>query len=86
MLLVRDRVRHIQTQPINRDQPPPSQPHPGVASVPIGRATRSNNAFTGSAPNRARAWKIADLLGALYVWVHPDAHDNPSVNCASTSS
>jgi len=33
--------------------------------VPIGTATRSNNAFTGSGPNRCRAWKIADFDGGL---------------------
>ncbi len=27
------------------------------------------NATSGSAPNRARALKIADLLGGVYVWV-----------------
>jgi hypothetical protein len=31
--------------------------------VAIGRATAANNPATGSAPNRARAWKIADFDG-----------------------
>jgi len=26
------------------------------------------------------------LLGGLYLSCHPEAHDSPSVNCASTSS
>jgi len=42
----------------------PASHTPGVASPPIGAATRSNNAANGSDPNRWRAWKIADLLGA----------------------
>lgn len=41
----------------------PASHTPGVWSVPIGLATRSNNAVSGSVPSRARAWKIADLLG-----------------------
>lgn len=41
----------------------PASHTPGIASVPIGAATASNNALTGADPNRARAWKIADLLG-----------------------
>ena len=49
-------------------------------------ATRSNNAANGSEPNRARAWKIADLLGGRYSSCQPEAHDSPSVSWASTSS
>ncbi len=55
---------------------------PGVAS---GRATRANNASTGSDPSRARAWKIADFDGNL-TGSAPDVHANPSVNNPSTSS
>ena len=43
----------------------PASHTPGAPSAPIGVATRSNSAANGSDPNRARAWKIADLLGAL---------------------
>jgi len=43
----------------------PASHTPGACSAPIGRATRLNNAAYGSDPNRARAWKIADLLGGL---------------------
>lgn len=57
-----------------------------MSSSPIGSATLANSAASGSAPNRARAWKIADLLGGLYVSLQPEAHESPSVNCASTSS
>ena len=53
--------RHIPSTATSRR---PANHTPGVASTPIGRATRSNNAASGSAPSRARAWKIADLLGS----------------------
>ncbi|GAC1443039.1 MAG: hypothetical protein NVSMB55_15470 [Mycobacteriales bacterium] len=75
--------RHIPSIATSRR---PASHTPGVETPPIGLATRSNNAANGSAPNRARAWKIADLLGGVYVSVHPDAHDSPSVSCANTSS
>ncbi len=42
----------------------PASHTPSVSSVPSGRATRANNAANGADPSRARAWKIADLLGA----------------------
>jgi hypothetical protein len=64
----------------------PASHTPGIASVPIGVATRANNAANGSEPNRVRAWKIADLLGGRYSSCQPEAHDSPSVNWASTSS
>jgi hypothetical protein len=41
----------------------PANHTPGVCSPPIGAATRSNSIANGSDPSRARAWKIADLLG-----------------------
>ena len=81
------RVGDIQTHPVDRDQPPPGQPHPRRRVGPrSGVATRANNAANGSDPNRARAWKIADLLGSGYSSCQPEAHDSPSVNWASTSS
>lgn len=43
----------------------PASHVPGMPSAPNGLATRVNNAATGSDPNRARAWKIADLLGGV---------------------
>jgi len=39
-----------------------------VESTAIGRATALNNWATGSAPNRVRAWKIADFDGNGAVW------------------
>jgi len=54
--------RHIPSIATNRR---PASHTPGVCSPPIGLATRSNNAANGSDPSRARAWKIADLLGGL---------------------
>jgi len=75
--------RHIPSIATSRR---PASHTPGVRSAPIGRATRSNNAANGSEPSRARAWKIADLLGGLYASCQPEAHDSPSVSCASTSS
>ncbi len=83
---VRDRVGDIQTRPVNRDQPPSPSHTPDVCSAPIGRATRANSAANGSDPRRAGAWQIADLLGGLYASCQPEAHDSPSVSCASTSS
>jgi hypothetical protein len=41
----------------------PANHDPGVSGPANGRATRRNNASTGSAPRRARAWKIADFDG-----------------------
>ena len=41
----------------------PANHDPGVSRAASGRATRRNNASTGSAPRRARAWKIADFDG-----------------------
>lgn len=63
----------------------PASQAPGAAGSANGRATRSNSAFTGSAPNRARAWKIADFDGN-FGGSSPDDHDRPSLNNASTSS
>jgi len=45
----------------------PASHVPGVASVPIGTATRSNSAFIGSGPNRARAWKSGAASGGRSV-------------------
>ena len=64
----------------------PARNDPGVAAVANGCATRSNNAFTGSNPNRSRAWKIADFDGNRTGAAPGSAHDNPSVNNANTSS
>ena len=69
--------RHIPSIATNRR---PASHTPGVCSPPIGFANRSNNAANGSAPNRVRAWKIADLLGGVSVSVHPEAHESPSVS------
>ena len=55
-------------------------------AVANGWATRSNNAFTGSAPSRSRAWKIADFDGNLTGSTSGSAHANPSVNSPNTSS
>jgi hypothetical protein len=85
-LRVPRRVGHIEAGPSTATSRRPANHTPGVASPPIGLATRSNNAANGSEPNSARAWKIADLLGSEYVSCHPEVHDSPSVNCASTSS
>ena len=41
---------------------PPATP-PASTRLANGAATRRNNASTGSDPNRARAWKIADFDG-----------------------
>src|SRR5674476_1268694 len=75
--------RHIPSIATSRR---PASHTSGVCSAPIGLATRSNSAANGSDPRRARAWKIADLLGNEYSSRQPDAHDSPSVSCASTSS
>jgi hypothetical protein len=64
----------------------PASHTPGVSSMPIGWATRANSAANGSEPSRARAWKIADLLGGLKRSCQPEAHESPSVSWASTSS
>src|SRR5699024_1449149 len=64
----------------------PASHVPGVSAVPIGAATRSNSAWSGSAPSRTRAWKIADLLGGRYVSCQPEDHDSPSVSCEKMSS
>ena len=64
--LVHRRVGHIQTRPVDRDQPTPGQPHPDGVDLPA-RPDRAGHPLeqrrNGSDPNRARAWKIADLLG-----------------------
>jgi hypothetical protein len=39
----------------------PTNHEPGESGVARGRATRTNSSRTGSAPSRARAWKIADF-------------------------
>ena len=57
-----------------------------IPGVPIGLATRANNASNGFGPSRARAWKIADFDGIVKLSAQPEAHDNPSVNWLSTSS
>lgn len=62
-LRVHARVGDIETGPVDPDQPACASHTPGVCSPPIGLATCSNNAANGSDPNRARACKIADLLG-----------------------
>lgn len=54
--------RHVPSIAISRR---PASQTSGISSVPIGRATLSNSAASGLAPSRARAWKIADLLGGL---------------------
>lgn len=36
----------------------PASHTPDIPAVPIGLATRANNASNGSDPNRAREWKI----------------------------
>jgi hypothetical protein len=41
----------------------PARNDSAESSVANGRPTRSNSALTGSAPNRSRAWKIADFDG-----------------------
>ena len=64
----------------------PANNDPDVAAVANGRATRSNNAFTGSNPNRSRAWKIADFDGNLTGSTPGSAHANPSVINPNTSS
>lgn len=69
--------RHIPSMATRRR---PASQTPGVWPPPIGLATRLNNASTGSEPSRARAWKIADLLGGVYVSLQPEAHESPSVN------
>ena len=64
----------------------PASHAPDVAGVANGTATRANSSASGSNPNRARAWKIADFDGNLIGSASPDTHDNPSVNKPSTSS
>jgi hypothetical protein len=64
----------------------PANHDPGVAGVANGTATRSNNARTGSNPNRSRAWKIADFDGNLTGSTSGSDHANPSVINAITSS
>ena len=74
--------RHVPSIATNRL---PASHAPGVDAVANGRATRRNNASTGSEPSRGRAWKIADFDGST-TGAAPDDHDNPSVNNANTSS
>ena len=64
----------------------PASNDPGVSAVANGPATRSNNACTGSDPNRSRAWKIADFDGSLTGSAPGSAHANPSVINPNTSS
>src|SRR5680860_877797 len=64
----------------------PASHDPGVSGSASGAATRRNNASTGAAPNRARAWKMPDFDGGTYDSAHPDDHDSPSVSWAITSS
>ena len=64
----------------------PASHAPGVPTVANGAATRSNNAFTGSDPNRSRAWKIADFDGNFTGSASGNDHANPSVNKPTTSS
>ena len=64
----------------------PASHTPAILGVPIGLATRANNASNGFGPNRARAWKIADFDGIVKLSAQPEAHDKPSVNWLSTSS
>jgi hypothetical protein len=64
---------------------PPSHA-PGVSAVANGCATRANNAFSGSACNRSRAWKIADFDGNFTGGAPGNDHANPSVINPSTSS
>jgi len=52
---------------------------------PRAFATLENSTWSGSDPNRARAWKIADFEGRA-IGSSPDVHARPSVNRASTSS
>ena len=52
--------RHVPSTATSRR---PANHAPGVCGVAIGRATAANNPATGSAPNRTRAWKIADFDG-----------------------
>ena len=52
--------RHVPSIATNRR---PASHAPGVPGSPNGRATRENKPCNGSEPNRALAWKIADLLG-----------------------
>ena len=58
----------------------------GVPVVANGCATRSNIALTGAAPNRSRAWKIADFDGIASGAASGSAHANPSVIRPNTSS
>ena len=64
----------------------PARNDPGVSAVANGCATRSNNALTGSNPNRSRAWKIADFDGNFTGSTPGSDHANPSVNNPNTSS
>ena len=50
--------RHIPSMATNRL---PASHAPDVAGVANGTATRANSSASGSNPNRARAWKIADF-------------------------
>ena len=59
---------------------------PTVASVATGAATRANNAFNGSGPNRARACDNAPVVGTPHWPRHRRAHTNPWVNSRVTSS
>ena len=56
-------VGHIQTRPVDRNQPPPRQPRAGRLRGGDRAGPAANNPATGSAPNRTRAWKIADFDG-----------------------
>ena len=73
-------VRDIQTAPSIATNRRPASHTEAIPGVPIGLATRTNNASNGFGPSRARAWKIADFDGNVKLSSQPEAHDNPSVN------
>ena len=54
--------------------------------MPIGLATRANNAAIGSEPSRCRAWKIADFDGGKYLYSQPELHASPTINWLNTPS
>ena len=78
-------VGHVQTHPVDRHQPPPGQPRPRRRRRRQRSSDPAEQRLHRLGPQPCRAWKIADFDGNT-TGASPDAHANPSVNNANTSS